>query len=458
MAEKWDVSEDGLTYTFHLRDAKWTNGDPVVAGDFEYAWKWALNPENLSEYASVFYPIKGAEAYNTGAGSVDEVGIKAEDEKTLVVTLANPTAYFLELTAFKTYSPINQKVVEGKDDWYAEAGENYVTNGPYTLDTWKHSDSIVLKKNEGYWDAANVAVNTVNIGMVENEATAVTMFKNGEIDYLGSPYQTVALDAIDGFKADKSLNIDDYAAIYWYKFNTTDKVTGNANIRKALTLAIDRQGLIDNVTKGEQKPALGMVPSAISGFEEDRGYYKDNDVEGAKAALEAGMKELGIKDAKDIKINLSFNTSEAHASIAQYIQEGWSKNLGITVSLDNSEWQVYLEKLNVLDYQIGRMGWIADYNDPYTFLEMYDTAKNGNNDTGWENPKYKELLKQSVAEVDTAKRLELLKEAEAIAVSEFPVAPIYYYTNLSVKQKYVKNMGPDRLGIIQLKNVDLDAK
>jgi len=458
MAEKWDVSEDGLTYTFHLRDAKWTNGDPVVAGDFEYAWKWALNPENLSEYASVFYPIKGAEAYNTGAGSVDEVGIKAEDEKTLVVTLANPTAYFLELTAFKTYSPINQKVVEGKDDWYAEAGENYVTNGPYTLDTWKHSDSIVLKKNEGYWDAANVAVNTVNIGMVENEATAVTMFKNGEIDYLGSPYQTVALDAIDGFKADKSLNIDDYAAIYWYKFNTTDKITGNANIRKALTLAIDRQGLIDNVTKGEQKPALGMVPSAISGFEEDRGYYKDNDVEGAKAALEAGMKELGIKDAKDIKINLSFNTSEAHASIAQYIQEGWSKNLGITVSLDNSEWQVYLEKLNVLDYQIGRMGWIADYNDPYTFLEMYDTAKNGNNDTGWENPKYKELLKQSVAEVDTAKRLELLKEAEAIAVSEFPVAPIYYYTNLSVKQKYVKNMGPDRLGIIQLKNVDLDAK
>lgn len=458
MAEKWDISEDGLTYTFHLRDAKWTNGDPVVAGDFEYAWKWALNQENLSEYASVFYPIKGAEAYNTGAGSVDEVGIKAEDEKTLVVTLANPTAYFLELTAFKTYSPINQKVVEGKDDWYAEAGENYVTNGPYTLDTWKHSDSIVLKKNEGYWDAANVAVNTVNIGMVENEATAVTMFKNGEIDYLGSPYQTVALDAIDGFKADKSLNIDDYAAIYWYKFNTTDKVTGNANIRKALTLAIDRQGLIDNVTKGEQKPALGMVPSAISGFEEDRGYYKDNDVEGAKAALEAGMKELGIKDAKDIKINLSFNTSEAHASIAQYIQEGWSKNLGITVSLDNSEWQVYLEKLNVLDYQIGRMGWIADYNDPYTFLEMYDTAKNGNNDTGWENPKYKELLKQSVAEVDTAKRLELLKEAEAIAVSEFPVAPIYYYTNLSVKQKYVKNMGPDRLGIIQLKNVDLDAK
>ncbi|MGE6514309.1 peptide ABC transporter substrate-binding protein [Lysinibacillus sphaericus] len=455
IAEKWDVSPDGLTYTFKLRDAKWTNGDPVVAGDFAYAWKWALNPENLSEYASVFYPIKGAEAYNLGEGSADDVAIKAEDDKTLVVTLANPTAYFVELTAFKTYLPLNQKVVEGNDEWYTDAGENYVTNGPFTLDTWKHNDSLVLKKNADYWDAANVALETVNIGMVENESTAVTMFKKGEIDYLGSPYQTVALDAIDGFKADKSLQISDYAAIYWYKFNTTDKITGNANIRKALTLAIDRQGLIDNITKGEQKPALGMVPSAISGFEEDRGYYKDNDMEGAKAALEAGMKELGITDPSQIKINVSFNTSEAHAAIAQYIQEGWSKNLGITVGLDNSEWQVYLEKLNVLDYQVGRMGWIADYNDAYTFLEMYDTAANGNNDTGWENAEYKDLLKKSVAEIDPAKRLEYLKQAEAIAMTELPIAPIYYYTNLYVKNDKVQNMAPDRIGNIQLKSVDI---
>lgn len=291
--------------------------------------------------------------------------------------------------------------------------------------------------------------------MVENESTAVTMFKKGEIDYLGSPYQTVALDAIDGFKADKSLQIADYAAIYWYKFNTKDKITGNANIRKALTLAIDRQGLIDNITKGEQKPALGMVPAAISGFEEDRGYYKDNDMEGAKAALEAGMKELGITDPSQIKINVSFNTSEAHAAIAQYIQEGWSKNLGITVGLDNSEWQVYLEKLNVLDYQVGRMGWIADYNDAYTFLEMYDTAENGNNDTGWENAQFKDLLKQSVAEIDPAKRLEHLKQAEAIAMTELPIAPIYYYTNLYVKNDKVQNMAPDRIGNIQLKSVDI---
>ncbi|MFJ7735294.1 peptide ABC transporter substrate-binding protein [Lysinibacillus sp. NPDC097287] len=455
IAESWVISDDQKTYTFKLRDAQWSNGDPVVAGDFVYAWKWALNPDNLSEYSSLLYAIKGAEAYNLGTGSADDVGVKAEDEKTLVVTLENPTPYFLELVAFKTYLPINQKVVEGNDKWYTEADENYVTNGPFKLDTWKHSDSIVLTKNADYWDAASVALETVNIGMVENEATAATMFKAGEIDYLGSPYQAVALDAIDGFKADGSLQIVDYAGIYNYKLNTTDKFTGNANIRKALTLAMDRQGLIANITKGEQKPALGMVPSAIAGFEEDRGYFKDNDIEGAKAALEAGMKELGITDPSEITINISYNTSEAHAAIAQFIQEGWSKNLGITVGLDNAEWQVYLEKLNVLDYQVGRLGWIADYNDAYTFLEMYNSADNGNNDTGWENAEYTDLMKQSVAEADPAKRLEIMKKAESIAVAEFPVAPIYYYTNLYVKNEKVSNMAPNALGDIQLKSVDI---
>ncbi|KOY82616.1 peptide ABC transporter substrate-binding protein [Lysinibacillus macroides] len=453
MAENWEISEDQKTYTFKLREAKWSNGDPVVASDFEYAWKWALNPDNLSEYASILYPIKGAAAYNNGEGSADDVGVKAEDEKTLVVTLENPTPYFLELTAFKTYAPLNQKVVEGNDEWYTDAGENYVTNGPFTLAEWRHNDTVVLKKNPDYWDADKVSLETVNIGMVESETTAATKFKAGEIDYLGKPFQTIGLDAIEGFKADGSLNIADEASIYWYKLNTTDKFTGNANIRKALTLAIDRQGLIDNVTKGEQKPALGMVPLAVNGFEEDRGYFKDNDIEGAKAALEAGMQELGITNPADITVNISYNTSEGHAAIAQFIQEGWTKNLGITVGLDNSEWQVYLEKLNQLDYQAGRMGWVGDYNDAYTFLEMYDTAKNGNNDTGWENPEYKKLIDQSNTEADPAKRLELLKQAEAIAMTEFPIAPIYYYTNLFVVKDNVKNMQADILGNIPLKEV-----
>ena len=455
-AEDVKISEDLLTYTFTLRDAKWSNGDTVTAEDFAYAWKFALNPESASEYASILYPIKGAESYNTGAGTEEGLGIKVVDEKTLEVTLENPTPYFLELTAFKTYYPVHKATVEGNDTWYAEAGDSYITNGPFTFADWQHSASITLEKNDQYWDAENVALNKVNISMVENEATASTMFDAGEIDFLGAPFQTVGLDVIDRYKEEGILNIADYSGIYLYKFNTTGEFTKNANIRKALTLAIDRQALIDNVLKGEQSPALGMIPSAVPGFEEDRGYFKDNDIEEAKAALEAGMKELGISDASEISIGLSINTSEAHSAIAQFIQEGWHSNLGIDVTIDNSEWQVYLDKLTNLDYDVARMGWIGDYNDAYTFLEQYDSADNGNNDTGWENPEYAKLLKQSITETDADARIDLMKQAEAISMTEFPVAPIYFYTNLSVKKDYVENMQTDAMGNIYLKYVDIN--
>ncbi|MEK4497041.1 peptide ABC transporter substrate-binding protein [Ureibacillus sp. FSL W8-0352] len=455
-AEEITVSDDQLTYTFKLRDNKWSNGDPVTAHDFEFAWKWVLNPENVSEYASILYPIKNAEAYHKGEATAEDVGVKAEDDKTLVVTLEQPIPYFLELVAFKTYYPVNKNVAEKNPKWYTEAGEDYVTNGPFLLDSWNHDKDITLKKNPDYWDAEHVALDQVNITMVESEQTAATMFDNGEIDFIGSPYQTVALDAIDQYKAEGILNIEDYAAIYLYKFNTTDELLKNQNIRKALALAIDRQSLIDNVTKGEQKPALGMVPIAIKGFEEDRGYFKDNDVEEAKKALEEGMKELGIKDPSEINIKISINTSEAHSAIAQFIQENWRKNLGINSTIDNSEWQVFLDKLSNLDYQVGRLGWIADFNDAYTFLEPYDSAENGNNDTGWENPEYTKLLREANQETDEEKRLAMLKQAEALIIDEMPVAPIYYYTNLYVAKDHVKNMKPDNLGYIYLKYVDIE--
>jgi len=455
-AEDVQISEDLLTYTFTLRDAKWSNGDAVTAEDFAYAWKFALNPENASEYASILYPIKGAQSYNNGEGTEEDLGIKVVDEKTLEVTLENPTPYFLELTAFYSYFPIHKATAEANETWYAEAGDSYVTNGPFTLADWQHNASITLEKNDQYWDAENVALDKVNIAMVENEATASTMFDAGEIDFLGAPFQTVSLDVIDRYKEEGILNIQDMSSIYIYKFNTTGEFTKNANIRKALTLAIDRQALIDNVIKGEQTPALGMVPAAVPGFEEDRGYFKDNDIEEAKKALEAGMKELGITDPSQIKISLSINTSEAHSSIAQFVQEGWHSNLGIDVTIDNSEWQVYLDKLTSLDFDVARMGWTGDYNDAYTFLESYDSAENGNNDTGWENPKYAELLKQSITETDEKARIELLKEAEAIAMAEFPIAPVYYYTSLYVKKDYVENLQPNALGHVYLKYVDIN--
>ncbi len=454
-AEDVQVSDDKLTYTFTLRDTKWSNGDAVVAEDFAYAWKWALDPKNASEYASILYAIKGAQDYNEGKGKVEDVGIKVVDDKTLKVTLTNPTPYFLELTAFYTYMPINHKVAEGNDKWFSDAGKDFVTNGAFELSEWKHNDKIVLAKSDSYWDKDNVSLDNVNIQMIESQATANRMFTSGDIDFIGGDFQAIPLDAIEGYKKDKSLQVQDFAAEYWYKVNTTAKYMENVNIRKALALSINRQGLIDNVLKADQKPALGMVPPAIQNYEEKE-YFKDNDIEGAKKALAEGMKELGIKDAKDIKIGISINTSEAHSAIAQYIQEGWHKNLGIDVSIDNSEWQVYLDKLSAKEYDLGRQGWIADFNDPYTFLEMFTSANNGNNDTGWEDAEYKELMGKIVKETDTDKRLEYLQQAEDIAMKQFPVIPVYYYTTTYVQKDYVKNMEPNLMGFIDLKWVSVE--
>ena len=457
-AESWEVSEDGLTYTFTLRDGNvWSNGDPVTASDFEFAWKRVLNPETASQYASILYVLEGAEAYNAGEGEADAVGVTAVDEKTLEVKLANPTSFFLELTAFYTYMPVHQATVEADANWALDAGDAYVSNGPFSLQEWAHSSHYVLVKSDSYWDAENVALDTVNVQIIEAESTANAEFQAGGIDYLGSPYSTVSLDAIDLYRANEELNVAPYAAIYWYKLNTTDEVTSNVNIRKALALAIDRQGLVDNITKGGQLPALGLVPPTIAGFEDDRGYFADADYDAAKEYLATGLEELGLADASELTINISINTSEAHSTIAQFIQEGWAQNLGINVNIDNTEWQVYLERLNVLDFQVARMGWIADYNDASSFLDMYRTADSGNNDTGWENEEFKSLVDQASAEQDPTVRTDLQLQAEAIMVDEMPVIPLYYYTNLYVVHDHVENMSPDALGNINLKDVSISS-
>lgn len=458
MAESWEVSEDGLTYTFTLRDANWSNGDPVTANDFEYAWKRVLDPATGAQYASIMFVVEGAEAYNSGEGDVDSVGVTAVDEKTLEVQLALPSPYFEELIMHYTFMPVHQATVEGNEDWALDAGESYVTNGPFALESWNHNSDYVLVDSESYWDAENVSLDEVYVQIIESEATANSEWQAGTLDYLGAPYGTISLDAIDLYRQEDTLKTEPYAGIYWYKYNTTDEIVSNENIRKALGMAIDRQGLIDNVLKGEQGVALGYVPPTIEGFEEDRGYFVDADFEAAQEYLAAGLEELGLSDASELEIEISINTSEAHSTIAQFIQEGWRTNLGVNATIRNAEWQVYLEEMNNLQHQVGRMGWIADYNDANTFLDQFRTANTGNNDTGWENEEFKNLIDEAAAEQDTDARTQLLLDAEAVMMEEFPVIPIYYYTNNYVVKDNIENMKPDGLGNITLKHVSVTAE
>lgn len=446
VAEKIDISEDGLTYTFHLRDTQWSNGDPVTAHDFEFAWKRALDPKTTSDYAYQLFYIKNGEAYNSNKAKRDDVGVKALDDKTLEVKLENPTPFFLELTAFYTYYPVNKKVVESNPKWAAEAA-THVGNGPFKMEAWEHKSKLVLVKNDKYWDKDTVKLDRIEFSMVEDENTELSMYENGEIDWAGHPLSSLPTDSIQALKDQGKMTTIPIAGTYWYKFNTEQPPFNNIKIRKAFTYAINRQAIIDNITQQEQKPATGALPESMTVH--PGGYFKDNDTETAKKLLAEGMKELGL--TKLPPISLSYNTSEGHKKIAEAIQDQWKQVLGVEVKLDNTEWKTYIEKLNTGNYQIGRLGWLGDFNDPINFLELFKDKNGGNNDTKWENPKFKELLNQSALEKDKEKRKKILADAEAILMEEMPVAPIYFYTYSYVKKDSVKGVIIDGLGSVDWK-------
>ncbi|MFD2209838.1 peptide ABC transporter substrate-binding protein [Virgibacillus halophilus] len=449
MAEKYDVSDDKKTYTFHLReDAKWSNGDPVTAADFEYAWKWILNPKNAdADYAYQLYPIKGAEDAKENGASMDDVGIEAKDDHTLVVELENPTAYFLDLTTTYTYFPVNEKVAKDNDKWANDVSDDYVTNGPFLMKSWKHKDEIVLEKNPDYWDADTVKLENITMYMIDDENTAKQMFDNGELDWLGDPLDAVPLAAIPALKDSGDLNINDKAGVYYYAFNIEEKPFDNVNIRKAFALSLDRKAIVDNITKGEQKPAMALVPPSIF-KDNEKGYFKDNDIDEAKKYLEKGLKEEGLKKLPTVKI--SYNTDEGHQAIAQAAQDMWKENLGVDVKLSNEEWAVYLDSMGAGDFQIGRMGWIGDFNDAINFLEIFQ-SKGGNNYTNWENDDYKKLLKQTRTEKDEKAREEILHKAEDLFMDELPLSPVYFYTNVWTQNEKLKNVEVSPLGNIQFK-------
>ncbi|ELK40034.1 peptide ABC transporter substrate-binding protein [Brevibacillus agri] len=446
VAEKIEVSPDLKTYTFKLRDSHWSNGDPVTAHDFEYAWKRALDPKTASNYAYQLYYIKNAEKANKGNGSLDEVGVKALDDKTLQVELANPTPFFLELTAFQTYFPVNKKVVESADNWAGDA-KTHIGNGPFKMESWEHKNKMVLVKNDHYWDKDSVKLDKIEFSMVEDENTELSMFENGEIDWAGAPLSSLPIDAMPVLKDSGKLQVKPVGATYWYKFNTEKPPFNNVKIRKAFAYSINRQTLIDNVLQANQQPAMGAVPPTMA-LNPD-GYFKDNDQEAAKKLLEEGMKELGL--SKLPPITLVYNTSEGHKKIAEAIQDQWRKYLGVEVKLENQEWKVYLETMHEGNYQVGRLGWSGDFNDPINFLELFKEKDGGNNDTRWENPKFKELLNQSATEKDPEKRKAILREAEQILMDEMPIVPIYFYTHTWVKNDKVKGVFQDGLGAIDWK-------
>ncbi len=432
MAEDYEISEDGLTYTFTIRDgATWSNGDPVTAEDFEFTWKRALDPELAADYAHILYYIKGGEAYNTGEGSRDDVAVKALDEKTLEVTLESPTAYFLELTAFYTYFPVNKNVVESNPDW-AKKPDTHVSNGPFKLVKWEHNAKIVMEKNESYYNADKIKLDGIDLDIIEDQNTAWQKYEGGEYDILVDvPTSVVAqLQA----QNDSKLHIGAQVGTYYYNVNPAAKPFNNVKVRKALSMALDRETIVTDITQGGQIAAEGVVPYGLEDengkeFRDGVGNLIEYDPEKAKELLEEGLAEEGmtIEDFNKNNFVLLYNTSESHKKIAQAAQEMWRTALGIEIGLENVEFQVKLDREKAGDFDISRGGWIGDFMDPMTVLELW-WSQSAFNDVNYNNPEYDALLDEAKSTIDQNVRMEAMRKAEKMFMEEMPVIPVYFYT------------------------------
>jgi oligopeptide transport system substrate-binding protein len=436
IAESWQISADGLTYTFKLRDAKWSNGEPIKAQDFVFSWLRALAPETASEYAYQLFYVRGAEDYNSGKGKKEDVAIKALDNRTLQVTLEKPAPQFLGLTAFYTLYPVYEKSVQDNDNWFTEPVKN-IGNGPFKMAGWEHNQKIVLEKNPNYWDAANVKLNKLEIYLIDSVDTGFNMFKTGQLDF----QDDVPLTEIAAMKDSKELQIVPDVSIYFYRFNAASKPFADVRVRKALAMAIDRKQLVDNVLMAGEKPAFAFVPFGFKDadgkdFRQNAGnLFEENLAEAKKLLAEAGYPEgRGFPGAA-----ILFNTSENHKKIAEAIQQMWKKNLGIEVSVENTEWQVYLDREENGDYTIARAGWSPDYLDPMSFIDLFVT-KGGNNNTGWGNAGYDALVDEANSVSDQKARMEAMHKAEKILMDEMPVMPVYFYTNASLVKENIKKV------------------
>ena len=455
LAKSWDVSPDGLVYTFHLRpNLRWSNGDPITAGDFIETYKRTLTPSLGSQISYLLWSVVGAEEYNRGQlTDFSKVGFKAPDDRTLQVTLRRKTPYLFKLIATDyVWDPLPIKVLarygplDRKDTGWTKAGR-LVGSGPFMLQEWTPDQKIVVVRNPEYWDAANVKLDAIEYYPVVETATEEHMFRTGQLDVT----QQLPVSKIDVYKREHpgELRIEPYLGVYFYRCNVTRPPLDDVRVRRALALAIDREKLVKDVVQGGEMPAY-----AVS-YPDDSGYTPVARLSGGVDEARRLLAEAGYPGGKGLpSIELHYNTFKEHQDIAEAIQAMWLKNLGVRITLRNEDWKVYLDSQHTHNYQLSRSGWIADYMDPHVFLEIWETG-NGNNDTLWSNPEYDRLLHASLDADTEQERYNIYQKLDEILVEECPVIPIYYYTSFYLVNPRVQGWWPTLLNIHPWKFVSL---
>jgi oligopeptide transport system substrate-binding protein len=427
VAMRWECSHDGLVYTFYLRqNACWSDGTPLTAGDFIYAWHRVLTPETGSKYAEILFFIKNAENYFRGKlKDFNKVGVHALDSHTLQITLRDPTPFFPDLTAFTTYLPVPRQAIERYGDAWTKP-EKMISNGAYVLVNWKINDHVSFRKNKKYWNADRVVFKCVDALTVTEATTAFNMYATGLADLIMDK-GLIPVELIQELKKRPDFHSHPVLGTYFYRFNVTRKPFDSRLVRQAFAMAIDKERLVEKITKAGEKTADSLVPPGIPGYQPPEGLSYDP--KKAKYLLT----EAGYPDGRGFPmISLLYNKSELNEQIATEIQAMWQKVLNVHVELKNQEWATYLNSMDHLDFDIVRSSWIGDYDNPNTFLDCFVTGR-GNNRTGWSDATYDDLLSAANRETDLSKRFNLLQKAERILITdEMPIVPLYYYSSIQL--------------------------
>lgn len=464
-AETVDVSDDQLVYTFHLReDGMWSNGDPVTAGDFAFAWQQALNPEVAADYAYFLFFIKNAEAYLNGEVEWEEVGIKVIDDLTLEVTLEHPTAYAPFMFAFGTLAPINQEFYEEcGQDLYNSDPEYFCTNGAYTMTEWTHNSEMVLTKNEHYRDPSKQPVDTLNFKIISDGQAALTSFLAGELDMTELGTQQILQQAEDAGYEIKSYSD---GSSFYAMVNCSDPQLSNVNLRRALALGFDKQGFIDVAIGLPYSPMKAFTAPAVNGadgtsFSEallahegvDAMAPVNGDVEKAQEYLETALSELGIT-VDQLTLSLDCGDSQDAQTQAAFLQNQWLENLGIDVAINPKQTKDGSADRKNGNYQMSITGWSPDYNDPMTFLDMW-VSDGGNNDTRWGTDEYDSLIDQATVETDLEARQEMFYQCEEVVFDQYFIIPIYNRTQSYVVSDKIANIQRSTFTDFNLMTVEL---
>lgn len=436
-AEKWEISDDGLKYTFHLRQsAKWSNGDPVTAADFVYAYQRIQNPATAAEYANILYPIKNAQSINKGTMKPEEIGAKAIDDNTLEVMLEAPTPYFLELLTHQTAYPIHKASVEKFGDAFTKPG-NMVTNGAFMLDSFTPNDKLVLKKNPNFYDAANVKIDVVNFIPFEDRANCLRRFEAGEVQSCSD----IPAEQMDYMreKLGKQVHVAPYLGVYYLPVKGKEgSPLRDPRVRHAISMVIDRDFLAKEIWHETMLPGYSIVPPGISNYDTPVFLeYKDQDVLDREDKAKALLEEAGVKP-NTLSVELRYNTSENHKNTMTAVAD-MLKSVGIGATLVEMEGTGYFDYMkNDGAFDMSRAGWIGDYSDPQNFLFLYESDNLGFNYPRWKRPEYDALMAKAETTVDLTERAKILRQAEELFLKELPAIPILYYSSRNLVSSKLK--------------------